>query len=529
MKWQLVPILLITVLFAVTQYSNANTHLSALQKPGNYHDDSRLTNTVREADTLSAAINDIKWGYQLVAPVYYLKHFFNIETNGRRIIASLLVLSSLIYLLIILARYGVLDNIGLLFFAFIFSISGELTIYTSTGLLSYPLLIFISAFLIHVLLRYYGHALSIRDYFTICTVFTLAVLLNSRSILAVCAVGFALSVGLVLQQTFSRSGLLAGMRYITVLLIVPISAVTLLLYLDAPSELANPYRGMQFYFFTSNYPSTILGAFTFFIQNSANLFYSAISPHPFVFGKSFVIWVSAILGFFFLAVFFSFDNKKSFAIVLFFLAGTLSHIILNSATLVPYGNLRYFLPFFVAFPLITAIGITKVTQAVLARLKNDQAAIWPHRAYIFVAVMLFAILFRYQYTNNKLNTAMTNNVVNGIATTELAHKNKNTAIVLDVWTVDTLKGDQWGVADDASYVLNTHIKTAWRGQLPEDQDDLEKWRLFLDQNRSFTAITSISFSKKYYGSLYEAASEQFEITSRPNAPAYHFTEFSKRE
>jgi hypothetical protein len=206
------PLLFIILLFAAIQYSNSNTHLTLLQKPGNYHDDSRLTNVVRTADTLDSASEEIKFGNNLVIPAYYLYKFFDTGTNGRRLIAAFIVLSGFIYLLIILARYRVLDKFGLPMFAFLFSISGELTIYTSTGLLAYPLLILLSVGLIHILLRYDGCDLSVHNYLGICTLFTLVVMLNSRSILAVCAVGLALSFGNISQNPVKLSDLHTNLR-----------------------------------------------------------------------------------------------------------------------------------------------------------------------------------------------------------------------------------------------------------------------------------------------------------------------------
>ncbi len=525
----IVPFLFITLLFAATQYSNANTHLTLLQQPGNYHDDSRLTNAVRNADTLDSAIEELKFGYNLVMPAYYLYQFFDTGTNGRRLIAAFIVLSGFIYLLILLARYRVLDKFGLLIFAFLFSISGELTVYSSTGLLAYPLLILLSVGLIHILLRYYGCDLSIRNYLGICTLFTLAVILNSRSILAVCAVGFALSFGSIFQNSVRLSDIPANLRRMTILLVAPIAATILMLYINTPAELIKPYRGLQFYFFTSSYPHTIPGAAEFFSYNTVRLFLAAAAPHPLITIPGPASWINSLLGACFLIGLVTSWKKKAFGITLFFLAGTMGHVILNLGTLVPYGNLRYFLPFFIAYPVLTALGISQVSQGFRTLLPKRLKASSSTVIYSVSVVVIAVMLLQYQFASAKNNTKMRTNVTQGISAATMAHEKNDTTIVLDVWTVDTLKADQWDVTDDVSYVLNTHIKTAWRRQLPENQDDLNKWRSFLLEQKSFTAITSVAFSKKYYGPLYDAAAEQFEITIRPNAYAYHFTDFSKRE
>ena len=525
----IVPLLFITLIFSVIEYSNTNTHLTLLQKPGNYHDDSRLTNAVRNADSLGGASEDIGFGRGLVIPAYYLYLYFDIETNGRRIIAALIILASFVYLLILLARYQVLDKLGLLFFAFLFSISGGLTIYASTGLLSYPLLIFMSVTLVHILLRYAGCTLSVHNYLVISTIFTLAVLLSSRIILAVCAVGFALSFGNVVWKQAKASSFLSNLRSMVLLLALPITVTMLLLDFITPSELTNPHRALERYFFTSSYPHTLTGAADFFSKNTARLFLTATSPHPFVAIPGPAAWINSLLGVFFLIGLVTSWKKKAFYIAVFFLTGTLAHIILNLGTLVPYGILRYFLPFFIAYPVLTALGISQVSQGFCTLLPKRFRASSATVIYATSVAVIAVMLLQYQFAGAKSNAESRTNFTQGISAAMMAHNKNDTAIVLDVWTVDTLKADQWDIVDDVSYVLNTHIKTAWRRQLPEDQDDLNKWISFLEEQQSFIAITSVAFSKQYYGPLYDAALDQFEITSRPNVPAYHFTEFLNRE
>lgn len=534
--WFILPLLLVTVIFAIIQYSNANTHLTLLQKPGNYHDDSRLTNAVQTADTLEAALKELKWEHTLIVPAYYLNQFFEIGTKGRRIIASFIVLSSLIYLLVILAQYRILDRFGLLFFAFLFSISGGLTIYASTGLLGYPILIFLSVILIHVLLRFDGHSLSIRNYIVICTIFTLAILINNRIILAVCAIGFALTFGELLQSPIKLSGMIASLRRLATLVLVPISVMVLFLYFYAHPELANPYRGPEQYFFTSSYPKTIMGAVSFFGQNSIGLFLAAMNPHPFTIRLAPTAWINSILAIFFLMGFISLRNKKVVYIALFFLAGTLGHIILNLCTLVPYGNLRYFLPFYIAFPLLTSIGVVQVVRVFRNHFLQLIVPASLHRKirlpvviYTTTAIVLLLILLRYQHTNGEYNSAMNGKVVQGVSVAMLAEEEGNAEVVLDTWTATTLRADQWDISDDSSYVLETNIKSAWRGILPGKLDDSNKWRAFLLGENSFTAITSVPFSKKYHGKVYETALENFEIVTLPSAPLYHFAKFSRRD
>ena len=136
---------------------------------------------------------------------------------------------------------------------------------------------------------------------------------------------------------------------------------------------------------------------------------------------------------------------------------------------------------------------------------------------------------QYQYANKKYNATTKDKLAQGINLATKAREENDAAIVVDIWTADTLRAEKWAIADEISYELRTHIKTAWRGNLPENVDDIEKWRAFLLDQESFITITSVQFSKKYYGPLYEAAFDDFEIVSLPSVPVYHFAEFTKRE
>ncbi len=527
LNWFIAPFLLIAVLFAVTQYSNVDTHLALLQKPGNYHDDSVLTNSLRKSDSLQAVLADLRWGYEVVAPAYYLNHFFSIETKGRQIIAVVILWSSLIYLLVLLARYQVLDNFGLLLFAFLFATSGGLTTYASTGLLSYPLLILFSVIHIHLLLLYHDRRLSIRSYLVICIIFTLTVLVNSRAVIGVCAVSFALAFANVFQNPVSFSDLLVRFRRLVTLVTVPASAAILYLFFYTPVGLINPNRGLEFYFFKSSFPDTFTGAAHFYSQNTATLYLSAMSPHPFVTRPVPAIWVGLLLGIFFLVGLIRCRNQKAFGFVLYFLAGSLSIIILNLASIAPYGNLRYFLPFVIAYPVLTALGITQAVRwfQTLVLRRHDMLGI----VYKITAIIMLAVLLQYQYANKKYNTTTKDKLAQGISLATKAREENDAAIVVDIWTADTLQAEKWAIADEISYGLKTHIKTAWRGNLSENVDDIEKWGAFLQDQKSFITITSVQFSKKYYGPLYEAAFEDFEIVNLSSVPVYHFAEFTRRE
>jgi hypothetical protein len=499
-----------------------------LQKQGNYLDDSRLTNAVRDADSLGEAYAAIDFGLGLVIPAYYLDRFFEIGTNGRRIAATLIVFSSFVYLSILLLQFRVLDRFGLLFFALLFSISGELTVYTSTGLLSYPLLILLSVILIHFLLKFDAHVFSVRTYFLASTLFTLLVFLNDRIILAACATTFVLSFGVLVQNSFSLRSVIKATGQGVLILAAPVVTVFISLYFLAPTELLNPHRGFEFYFFKSSYPPSLGGAALFFGENSLNLLSTALSPHPLVGIPAPTKLVHALLGLFFLIGLLTSWKSKVFGFTLFFLVGTLGHIVLNLASLVPYGNLRYFLPFYVAYPVITAFGISQVGKGFLLLSKKFNTERYSNSFYFLSVIGALVVLFHYQSSNADYNQK-TEKITNANIAIAVKAKNKGlSSIVTDVWTAETMRAEQWINEDDIYFNFRTNVKTALKKQPAEQLDDLSKWQAFLLDHDSFSTITSIPFSKGYYGSFYDLALEHFEIVSLPGTRRYFFKNFSRR-
>lgn len=527
--WYTVPLFLIIAVFLAVQYSNANTHLSGVQKQGNYHDDSRLTNAVRGADTLEDVYRVLDWEPVLIAPAYFLYRYFEIETNGRRIISAILVTLSFVYLLVLLAHHGVLDHFGLLVFAFLFSISGELTVYTSTGLLGYPLLVLLSVFLVNILLNYFGQTLSLKSCLAISVVFASIVLINNRAILAVFAVGFTLSSCVLFRKSISIASVYIFIRQSATLLAAPLFVWSVLLFYFAPPELTNPHRGLESYFFTSSHPPTVIGAFNFYVQNSISLFYAAMSPHPLVEIAGGGARIGVFLGVFFLIGLVTSWKSKAFAISLFFLLGSLGHIFLNLITLVPYGNLRYFLPFFITYPVITACGVSYVVQKFRRAVPIHSDPGFSKIIYLACSVAVLAILFRYQTATVRYNEVNEQTVDEGVSYALTEVNNGSATIVTDVWTDETMRADQRIQKGDASFVFNTNFKSAWKNQAANELDDISQWRAFLLDQNEFSTITSIPFSKEYFGEFYSAALEQFEIQSLPGTRRYFFKRLSKRD
>ena len=105
------------VLFSVIHFSDSWTYLNAVQKVGNSLDDARLTNAVVSSSEFSEVKEHINFGNGLTGPAYVLNKFLGVESRGRRILSFLVVLSSFVYLLVVLARYRLLSSAGLLVFA----------------------------------------------------------------------------------------------------------------------------------------------------------------------------------------------------------------------------------------------------------------------------------------------------------------------------------------------------------------------------------------------------------------------------
>jgi hypothetical protein len=519
----LISLALIVLLFAGTQYSNANAYLSAFQKVGNSLDDARLTVAVRSSDSFSEVGEKIKFGARLTIPSYYLNKFFGIESKGRRIISSSIVLAGFIYLLLILGRYGVLDRFGLLFFAFLFSISGELSVYTSTGLIGYPLNITLSAVLLHILLANFDRPPSRKHYFLAILGFTVLAYLNFRTIIGVYAVAIILCFGDVFRNRFNFEFVLRRSLRMIILVLLPTIVTLYVLFVDIPRELLNPYRGLWLYFFHSDYPQTLIGAVSFFTHESVNLFKAAIYPHPFLFRPEQLPWVNYVLGFFFLiGALASWKNKYGNCVVLFLAAGACGYVILNLASLVPYGNLRYFLTFFVAIPIIVAMGASQIVRSLLSIVPSGKLETQNIISVLSAGIFLVILSLYFQKTLNRNN--LNNGIVEqGVAIAGFEKDAHDSKVVLDVWTVDIMQADHTELALADAYLLKTNIKTSWKKSLPEELDNVTRWQQEILNEKSLTMITSMPFTKHHYGTLFDVAKERFDIVKRSRHRTYNFT------
>jgi hypothetical protein len=525
----LISLTLIVLLFAGTQYSNANAYLSAFQKVGNSLDDARLTVAVRSSGSFSEVREKIKFGASLTIPSYYLNKFFGIESKGRRIISSSIVVVGSIYLLIILGRYGVLDRLGMLFFAFLFTVSGELSVYTSTGLISYPLNITLSAVLLHILLANFDKPPSKKHYFFAILGFTVLTYLNFRTIIGVYAVALILCFGDIFRNQLNLDFALRRSLRMMTLTLLPTIVTFYLLLVDTPSELLNPYRGLWLYFFHSDYPPTLIGAASFFAHESVNLFKAAIYPHPFLIKPEQLPWVNYILGFCFLiGALASWKNRYRNCVVLFLAAGVCGHIILNLASLFPYGNLRYFLTFFVAIPIIVAMGASRIVRSLFSIVPGGKLEAQDIFSVLSAGIFLVVLILYFQRTLNR-NNLNNGTIEQGVAIASFEKQVHDSKVVLDAWTVDIMKADHTKLTLDDAYLLKTNIKTSWKKLLPKELDDVARWRRHISNEKSLTMITSMPFTNHHYGALFDVAEARFNIVKRSRHRTYNFTFLKLKE
>ena len=527
-RWLVVFFTLAVFLFAITQFSNANTHLAQLQKVGNHLDDSRLTNAVRPADSLAEARENIKFAYFHVLPAYYLHEFFEIETQGRRVMAAAILVLSFIYLLFLLVHYRILDKYGLLAFALLFSVAGGAITQALIGLLGLPLLIFISVLLIHALFSFYGRSFSVKNCFTLIAIFSLAILIQYRSILGVCAVAFVLTFGEAFHKPIVIKELLSRTKVLAALLSIPVVIVLCLVLFDPHPELVNPHRGLEDYFFKSSRVNEIWGAVSFYPQKSARLFSDAMALPPVLGEYARASWVTIVLGILFVLGLVSFKGNRVFPLVLFFLVGSLSHIVLNLMSFVPYGNLRYFMPFFIAYPVLTSVGVSKVLNfigsfPILKRYSFSKVV-----DLIFVTLILI-ILFQLYTATSQRNSIVNEGFENGFVAVESALSEKGAGLVLDIWTANSLSKDKRYLLDEHPFVFKSSIKTLNKKIPVEKLENFNEWKKFIKNKKSIVAMTSIPFREKYFGNLFKVANDQFEITYLKRVPIYNFTIFTLRQ
>jgi hypothetical protein len=525
---QLLAVVVIVAMFAATQISNANTPITNLQRPGNHLDDARLTNAVRQADSVSQALKSIDFGQRLIVPSYFLDKYFGIGSDGRRFLSALMVIASVVYLLTLVARYRLLKPGGIVFLALLVGLSAELTVYASTGLNTYPTIILLGVCLLHVLLNFENRPLGYRELLFLNIVFVAVTLVFYRTIVAVYAVAFVLSFRDVFERSFSWRSF--ARRCVKFLALVSASSLITVytIYVDTPFEFANPHRGLQYYFFEADHAKNPFGFIAFYLNQSINQFWSIVRPHPYIGSIANSAWLQILLLSLLVVGLITSWRKACFGLSMFLLLGVLGHIFLNLATIVPWGNPRYFLPFFMAVPVITAAGAENLV--------GFASRLMGHRMATAGKVLAFALVFlailapaKFLWDTNKRNLRINEIIVGGIAVAVHEHEVRGAGIVVDYWTNEVVRAEHRSLVFDDNYLLNTQLKTKWRNKVPTETDDLSAWEAFLADQESITLVTSMPFTAANHGGLFTAATERFNVESRARFRTYNFSVMRAKE
>ncbi len=517
-------------LFVIIQLSNALLPLPPLQKPGNHFDESRLSAMVRTYDNVKALVKDLQWGPSIIYSAYYLNSVFGIGTYGRRVCAVVLVALALVGAGYFCRRRGAFGDWGLLVFSFVFITGVEVSVYATLGLVTYPMLITLSVLFLGVVIRYYGEPIPLRWLLAASLVFSLTTYINNAGLVAIYAVACTIFVGEAGKPAWSVKGLLASGARLGVLIAPPTLFTLAVIWYTRPPELFNPYRSLSLYFFTSDASKDLVGMAAFIGRTFGRLLVSVTTLNPKVAGgmvaalSPWVLGTAFMLG---LIASLVFANRVRFALALFFLFGTLGHLILSFATLVPYGEIRYFLPFFILYPLFAALGLCDIAKGGqwLFGLAPERV---PRSLQRFAAVVFAGglVVCASLYAGNTLvqNTKTRHLLQHG-----MNHYLNDTeyppyALVLDTWTATTLGDESPGMLKTDHYVLATNLKTAW-GLMPKGQDRIADWVKFLEGHKRLYAITSMQFTPKNYEEIYNQAAKRFTITTLLETLTYNFVEF----
>ncbi len=518
------------LLFILIQLSNALLPLPPLQKPGNHFDESRLSVMVRTCDDVNALLKDLQWGPSIVYSAYYLNAVFGIGTYGRRVCAVVLVALALVCAGYFCRRRGAFGDWGLLLFGFLFITGAEVSVYATLGLVTYPMLITLSVLFLGMVVRYYGEPIPLHWLWGASLVFALTTYINNVGLVAIYAVACTLFIGEVGKRTWSVKGLLASGARFGVLISLPTLFTLAVILYTRPQELFNPYRSLSLYFFTSDASKDLLGMVSFVVRTFGRLVVSVTALNPKVAGSMVAALSPWVLGGAFMlgliASLFS-SNRVRFSLALFFLFGTIGHIILSFATLLPYGEIRYFLPFFLLYPLFAACGLCDAAKSAqwLCRLTPERVPPSLQRlaAAVFAGVLIVSTAL---YAGNTLGkNAQTHHILQH----GMNHYFKDTgsppyALVLDTWTATTIEDEYPGMLKTDHYVLATNLKTAW-GLMPKGQDRMEDWVKFLEGHKRLYAITSMQFTPKNYEEIFSEAARRFTIATLRETLTYNFIEF----
>ncbi len=559
----------VMLLILIAFVSDALVYLHTTQKDGNHLDESRATVALRDSASWEEFSNSLGFGKVLLAWMHTLYNWFGLETYGRRLFSVGLVFLGLLYLFRVLHRHGVFDWKGLLGCAWLLAFSAQVPIYAALGLTTYPLLLLFSMVAIHLVLSGYGRPSPWSVRLIASAIFALFVLQAPRAIVGVYAVAGTLFLGDLLRCKMStRHALSSGLNLL--LLIVPATATMVAIFVFFPiHEFFNPYRSLSLYYGHSGAERSVIGALNFGLERFVSLARSTLAPHPLLFRHAARTQLAGDLCAlaFYIGLFVSLFMRHSrrFPLALFFLLGTGAHLLLSLLDLAPFGELRYFLPFYMCFPLFATLGLYDIfvlgshvimnPLAVARRARNAstaylqawqgrawqpdsdwrgyaiEPALWQQRASAIGVVCLFTVLLCFQsafvhrlYSANSQRTAA---MRAGFSRFYELERTSNAALVLDRWTACTGRDEYPSLLDRGHYELQTYLKSTWKNQRPEDLDDLTQWAQFLTDHDSVFIITSIPFSEKFHGPLFKEARRHFSVTQYPSPRRWSFSQLER--
>ncbi len=289
----------------------------------------------------------------------------------------------------------------------------------------------------------------------------------------------------------------------------------------------------------SDVPKTFLGAVTFGLDRSAYLFHNALARARPILGTpmatqaiGWVLVTLMLIGWF---VSLARPRQKRFALGLAFLIGVAGHLALSYGTILPYGEMRYFLPFACFFPVFAAIGATDSLGAVYWGVRRLPFRVggrekWLahhgiHPSPVLLNALLLLMLLCAGLVTARLvlrNQALAHQVEQGYKALSNARKSESPGIVLDDWTAVTLRDTYPGILDEDSYVLETDRRSRKRGENPSAIESMNRWKDYLDSHENLFGVTSMPFKERYYGPVFALAVQRFRVLPVVSAKTLHF-------
>lgn len=519
-----VVLTVLVLLYLAVQLSNAVVHLSPVQHPGNFHDEAQLTLELRRAPSLDAARESLRWGAPGVVWGYALHRGLGLETVGRRVLSALLATVNLAYLGSLLLRRRMLPPPAAILSLVIFAAGTVNAMYGPLGLTSLSLLLLYSTMLLHLLLARYGRRPSWPMVVVVGAVFALLALHAIYSVVALCAAVAALATGEALRVRSSSRAVAASLGRHAAML-APVVAVAVLWALLSPhEEFSNPRRGFDLYFALSGSPQTLAGLLGFSAQRTFDLAFAALEPNPLILEAPRLVLAAVLAGIGLLAVglvrSLTLPRRPRFGVALCFVLTLAGHLLLSVLTLVPYGNMRYLLPMAAFFPVLAVLGLTDLLalpRSLWLRRREPAAARratagrWGRGAASIASVALLAVPAIYLGKTVPWNLERTRAVRDGFDRFGSEASEVPTALVLDRWTANTAADLRPRLVETVDYTLEFDLRSRNRGQAPAELASAAGWSELLAEHDSLYLVTSMPFSARYYGELFEAAAEDFLV------------------